>query len=253
MNEVLTAANLLSEVRIALGSEHIDVEVKQADVDKAMQDALRLFNLYLPRHGMAALSVSTSTVKYQIDQRGLQGVVNVSFVSSVRPSSPQDPFSMKVPFGVGTDTAGEIQQIATYTELAREVVSGELEWHGDWEADGNYYLYISLPTGTAYLCSYEYVWGIEPEYVPAEDDDEGYGDYGLKHIPDPEVGWFVEYVTALVTYRLGRKLSKFGGVPSPEGGAEPMDGSELRSEGTAELERLREAIKARRRPLPPVV
>ena len=141
------------------------------------------------------------------------------------------------------DTHGEYLQQYQYLEQARRISSSEFEWHAQWARDGNYYIYYEAAESYSHL-TYEYLWHITP-------DDNA--DTGLSWIPAQHTDWIVDYVTARAKQILGRQLRKFGGITNPEGGVDQTDGEQLIQEGREDERELKEQIKLRRPPIPPMI
>lgn len=58
-NSTITAASLLSEVQTFLGGQQVAVELVQQDVNKAITDAVRLFNQYIGLYDWATVAIGT--------------------------------------------------------------------------------------------------------------------------------------------------------------------------------------------------
>jgi hypothetical protein len=145
-------------------------------------------------------------------------------------------------------TFGTFDQQLAYQEDARRIVSAEPEWYGQWEVDetdgsAKYYLYIDIPQGITYDCSYVYTWHVDPDNK----------NWGLQHVSNGDVDWFLRFVLASVKEPLARIRGKFHGIPMPDGGEEDNDYSELSSEGREDRERLIEEIKLRAPPITVVI
>jgi hypothetical protein len=259
-NVILTLTEITEATNLDLGSSDIEVEVSADDVRRAINRATRVYNRYRPQRAYAKLAVSSSTKKYHLDHTGLQGVLDVSFLTPQQlgqsVGQALDPFLTVrgTDLIAASDTYGEIDQQLQYMEDARRISATDPDWFGQWESDGNYYLYVDIATGRTYDCSYLYVWHITSECVPDADSESGYGDYGLKFIPESDTEWFLDYVKVHLKLIVARKLRKFsGGIPTPEGGSESLDGESLMSEAREDEKDLLEEIRKRRRPLTPVI
>ena len=255
-NTTLVLAEIRQQVRTEFGSclndgaWGITVELEDEHIDNALKRAIRIYNRNRPVHGHAALAVTEGQKKYgpvNTAIKGLQGVLSVSFVDPDAIAStdidPFEPFLVYSATGLsaGGDTIGDWVQRLQYNEQARRVTSSEPEWKGQWEGL-DYYLYIDIHS--SYLCSFEYTRHVTP-------DDNA--DTGMRHIPDGDTDWIINYTAAHAKQILSRIRGKFQGIPGPDGGESPVDWSELMTEGREDAERLEEEIKARRRPLPPVI
>lgn len=246
-NTTLTLKSLKRTVELMLGASGVAVELTDEDLSLVVRQALQTYNQYRSRRNHAALTLVSGQVKYPIVHPGLQGVLHVAFVQGNRPDIP-DPFYSGLYYqqpsmASGGVSYGELDAIQGHLESARRVTSTEMEWHGQWEGS-SYYLYISHPRPNGLVCSYQYSWHITP-------DDNA--TTGLLQVPNGDVPWIEKYATALAKTILGRILRKHGGVPTPEGGTEPLDGDQLSTEGQTEQEQLTEQLKLRRPPLPPVL
>lgn len=376
-NTTLTIEGLLEDINTELGVSDIAVELNKMDIKVCLKSSLRLYNRNRPQRRFIALAVSSAQKKYEIDPHtGFAGVVRVSFLGpTAEYEGLFDPMTWDNRAGLplAADTYGELMQRFQYLEEARRIVSSEPEWHGQWEDDGKFYLYISLATArdtvitsgiatnaqgriaisdngltdgdyitiddgyghvdtfefdnnssiqlgnvrvtigatladtcvnlagainnnstlyilaqetavrvdlshkfegtqgnnatlakteanakitltqfsggdsagaTQFLCCYEYLWHVTPDENAVT---------GLGWIPDSDTDWIFDYTMARAKMILARKIGKFGGVPTPEGGTEATDAEQLRSEAREDLTRLIDDIKKRRRPLPPAI
>ena len=246
-NTDLTISNITDEVKLALAGDIVDVELSSQTITKIIKDTTRKYCHYKPCYGVAPLVIDSSTKKYgPITAPGFLGVTRVAFVRSDIAGLTNDMFSVFYQsqnqlLTYGPDTFGEIANQLSYLKQISEVAGIEPEWHGQWES-GGYFLYIDVRTNM-YLCSYFYTFALTPT------DD---ATTGLPLVPASDVDWFLEYCTARAKMILGRGLRKFGGIPNPEGGQDPIDGSDMVTEGAAEAAALEEALKKRRRPLLPI-
>jgi hypothetical protein len=240
-------------VRRKLGNSAVEVELKTEDMRQCLKQTISIYNRNRPQRAHAVLSANSTQKRYEISHPGLQGVVRVEFVrnSVVRGTvDPFDPYSThRVPFTTRSGiTFGEYAQQQSYQEDSRRIVSSEPEWHGEWDRDDNkYYLYVDITPGVGYDVSYEYTWHV---------DDEKWGDdepTGLNWIPDSDVDWVRAHTLACAKTILGRIRGKFHGVPMPDGSDEENDYAELIQEGREDMEKLKEEIESRRRPLIPLI
>jgi len=239
----LTVASVYEHVRSMLGEPVVDVEVLESHYEAALRQAVRVYNRYLPREAVAPLTVSSAVKKYLVSHVNLLGVTDVQFVRDVPVTGSVDPFTYwrRSDQFVGGMSFGELDQQFHSAEDASRILSVDPDWKGQWEQDGSYYLYISVPEGRTFLCSYTYLWAVSP------DDTAG---TGLSAIPETDTDWLLDFTTARVKQVLGRVLRKHGGVPMPDGGSESTDGSDLSQEGREDEQRLTDEIRRRsRRPL----
>lgn len=268
-NADLTLARIKEEVEIRLGASGITVELQDPDFRKSLVSALRLYNRSRPFVGNAALAVTHAQRKYgPIDtlHPGFQGVRKLDFQTLVtEPAGPTivDPFNPNIIGVAGTlgagcnqgDTYGQIDQRLKYAEDANRVASADKDWQGMWERveEGGewvdrYYLYVYAPPITPLRCYYQWTghYVLEtPNPVPAV------GFLPMTSIPDGDTDWFFDFVEARAKQILARVRGKYDGIANPDGATDTVDWSQLLDEGRTDEERLTEAIKARRRPLPP--
>lgn len=245
-NTDLTLASIRAYVRTKLGGSSIDVELADGDIDVCLQDSVRAYNRVRPRKAHKALTVTPSVKKYKVDDAHV-GFIGVSNVQMIRDRSnipnPFDPMTQNVAqvFTGSTDsTIGQVGQALTYFKDAENIASAETEWSAQQEDDG-YYLYIDV-VREGYLVSMEYTWGVTPDDNSAS---------GLKFIDSGDCDWIFKYTLAGSKAILGRMLGKFGGIPGAEGNEE-VDAADLKAQADAEIEKLEEVLKLRRRPLPPI-
>lgn len=249
-NTLLTVVNVREEVRRTLGVSGVQVELSDDDILLVLRQALRKVNLHRPGRGVVKLQVSAGVKRYQLSPlpAGLKGVRRVSFLEEPTSSSPIDPFDprtyMPAPTTlVGRLTPGDFAQEHYYREESRRVMSLDPVSRWQWEGD-NFYIYIDVPAGPAYMVSVEYVF----HYV----DQVGVVN-GMDKIPDVDADWVLALCVARAKQILGRVRGKFGGIADDQGSVTEVDGSTLITEGKEEEAELLTAIKARRRPLLPVV
>lgn len=255
-NTELTLERVEEEVRMALGSSALEVELSQNDIRLSLRRALREYNRYLPRWGRLALPVTSSQKRYRIDDLipNLIGVVDVQFITRrVEPADvdPFDPYvtSLAGP-NYGDETFGDVAQRLAYAEDAQRIISSEPEWHGQWEvvddgtnpAENQYALYVSFErVGSDAALTFT------QRYTMEEDA------YGLLGIPQGDVDLLVEFTTAFSMRTLARIRGKFYGITNPEGSTDTVDYVELDQRGEQEIERIREAFRARKPPYVPVI
>lgn len=245
-NSELVFDNIREEIVIGLGGTSLDVELDEADVEKCIKDALRVYNRNRPGRAHKTLPIVQGTKRYELDpetHKGIQGVVDVQFVEKTNfTGDPFDPFYYNsVGITPQGDTFGEYEQRRQYIETARKIGSVEPDWNSRVE-DGRVVLYIDIRA--PYHCMYAYTF----HYTFNMDETTG-----LLRIPSGDVDWFMQYATALAKQIVGRKRSKFGGVMVPDGATAETDGSALKDEARDELTKLMEEIKKRRRPLIPEI
>lgn len=249
-NGVLKPSKIDEWVRRKLGASKVQIEAETEDIRECLKQALAVYNRNRPQRSNCALAVTSTQKRYEIDHEGLQGVVNVNFVrKSVTQGvvDPFDPYSThRVPFTTRSGlTFGEYAQQQSYQEDSRRIVSSEPEWHGEWDrTDGKYYLYIDILPGIGYDVSYEYTWHVTLSWDTPT---------GMNWIPDGDVDWIRAYTLACFKETLGRIRGKYHGIPMPDGSDEENDYAELIQEGRDDLERLKEEIESRRRPLIPLI
>lgn len=254
-NTELTFENVREEVVTSLGGSGVVVELTPNDVQAVLKKALRVLSRYQPRRGRLRLNVSRAQKRYRVDDLipNLNGVVGIEFITRRVDPSDVDPFdpyvvSLASP-SFGDETFADMHQRLTYAEDASRIVSGEPEWHGQWEIVDNggtdenqYALYISIVrTEVQAACEYTAKW--VPEETP----------YGLLGIPASEVDWVMEYVVAYSKTILSRIRGKFGGITNSDGSPDVTDSAELAQEGREDLQRLEEEMQKRRRPFLPVI
>lgn len=248
MPNTLTIKQVREEVLAALGGSQVSVELDDKDVQKCVNDSVRLYNRTRPRRGRAAIAVTSSQKKYGPMQNfhpGLQGISDVDFVTTTQ--SLVDPFDTvnqwfsQIISGSG-QVFSDIELQLHYIETARRIASAEPEWHAQWE-QRDYFLYVDI-IHTPVFVGYAYTWHVTP-------DDNA--QTGIQHIDEGDTDWILNYTTARAKQILARVRGKFGGIPSPDGGVDPTDADGLLSEGREEQTNLEEELRKRRRPLVPVI
>ena len=269
-NADLTIERIKEEVEVRLGSSGVTVELQDPDIRKSTLAALRLYNRNRPYIGNAALAVTHAQRKYgpiDILHPGFQGVREVRFHNRVTESAGPtviDPFNPNIigqggMVGAGCnagDTYGQIAQRLQYAEDANRVASADNDFQGMWErveesgeTVDRYFLYVYVSPSTPMRVSYVWTahYSLEsPTPLPAA------GYLPMTSIPDGDTDWFFDYVEARAKQILARVRGKYNGIANPDGATDDVDWNELLSEGREDEGTLTEAIKARRRPLPPV-
>jgi hypothetical protein len=252
-NPYLKLSKIEDWCRHMLGKTSVAVELEPEDFRKAILETTIIYNRWRPQRMKTKLDISSAQKKYHIDHHNLQGVSDVEFIRASVVSGQIDPFDpssvIHYPFSMGGgETFGTYNDQLAYQEDARRIASAEPEWFGQWEVDettgeAKYYLYISIPQGVTYDCSYVYTWHVDPDNKP----------HGLQHVSNGDVDWFLRYVLAAVKEPLARIRGKFHGIPMPDGGEEDNDYSELSAEGREDREKLLEEIKLRAPPITVII
>jgi hypothetical protein len=227
----------------------VDVETDDEDVLSCLDEAIGEYNRYRPQHANQAIPITSAQKKYgPIDHAGIAGITRVQFVNATVHTGDIDPFNpYSYRFGqlLGSgDTYGAFAQQLDYLEQARQVTSSEPEFHVEWERDNKLYLFLDVSPNVNYLCSYTYTWHVTP------DNDK---DTGMQFVPNGDVDWILQFVTALVKQILGRIRGKYHGVNMPDGSVEDNDYAELQEEGRTDQEKLIEEIKLRMVPINPII
>lgn len=258
-NADLTIERIGEEVRTMLGASGVEVELSDGDLVTVTKRALRVFNRYLPFRGRFELPITQAQRRYRLDNHSgltglvLKGVTSVDFIERrVEPAGvdPFDPYvtSLTGP-NYGDETFGDVMQRKMFAQDAQRIVSGEPEWHAQWERvaltpgpgwENQYALYISVErsdtsAGVFFIAAYE-------------NSDEG-----RQMIPESEVDWITNWCIAESKIILTRIRGKFGGVTNPEGSNDEIDWQQLAQEATEEMQRLEEEIRQRKRPYLPVI
>ncbi len=233
----------------ASGCNGVVLETDDADVKSCLEEAIGEYNRLRPQHANATLPVSSSVKQHgPLLHKGVVGITRLEFVrESIHTGDidPFDPYSHTHGISMGHgETYGSYDQQLGSQEQARQVTSSEPEWHPQWERDGKLYVYIDVPPGADYLCSYTYSWHVTP------DNDV---DTGMQFIPNGDADWILQFVTALIKQILAKIRGKFHGVTGPDGSTEEVDYSELAEEGKTEQDKLLEELKLRPIPILPVL
>lgn len=251
-NPTLTIAYFQDAVATLLGTCGVEIELSADTYKSLLRQTILLLTRSRPCRHQFTVPVSNSQKKYgpynHTTHPGFKGVVAVQFVSDTV-ADRVDPFdtfnnirSQTLQVADGS-TFGDIDLQLTSRKQARAIASTETEWKGQWERDGNYYLYISTG-GQTLQCSVTYTWNMTADDDPAT---------GLRWVDADDVGWVIEYGTALAKQVLSRVRGKHQGVIGPDGNVLSLDHIELASEGREDAERLRIEIENRRRPLSPII
>lgn len=252
-NAILKLSKIQDWVEHTLGKPQVAIELNVENYRKAILETTAVYNRYRPQRMKTKIAAVSAQKKYPITHHNLQGVVDLDYVRASVVSGRVDPFDptsvIYNPMSIGGgETFATYAQSLSYQEEARKVVSAEFEWFGQWEVnetDGTsqYYLYIDIPQGITYDVSYLYTWHVDPDN----------GVWGLQHIANGDVDWYLRFVLACVKESLARVRGKYHGIPMPDGGEEDNDYSELAEESRAAREELINEIKARMPPTMPVI
>jgi hypothetical protein len=244
------------EVLATLGFSGVDIELEESDIVVCTRQALRIYSRFLPRHSTRALASVAGTKKYELTEAthpGFRGVIDVQFYVDTGSQATSDPFNQENPVlnGVktlGGETAGELGFRQGYTEDARRIFGSSPDFFTQMETDDagvdKFYLYIDIPDGIQTEISYTWSGGYTPDTSTQT---------GMQHIPNGDVDWVISMVVAKAKQMLGRIRGKFQGVPTPDGGTDSTDYSELMSEGREDELNLIEELKQRKRPLAPII
>ena len=260
-NTVLSSVQAVrDEVKIRLGGSRIEVELDEKDVRTSLGVALREYSRHVPGAVWAKLPATTSTKKYRIDNLipGLKGVTRVTFVTQAAAASAAfDPFSGTYSLlgGAisGEETIGDLDQRIQYLEDASKVISAEPEWHAQWEQietptgsgkyQSQYFIYVDLQRAT-YSVAYRATFGWTDDVTKRN---------GMLHIPEGDVDAILNFVTARSKAIVARVLGKFGGITNSDGGQDPTDAAELRTEAAAEEAAAIAEFKLRRSAMAPEI
>jgi len=262
----VTVQELRQYVRTQLGGSELDIELSDGDIDTCMGDALRVFNRWHPSMGARPLSQVSADQKqivqggrgrvtrFWIDHKGLMEVYDVHFLRKLQFTDfigIENPFYLDaVMRAFQGGTSGDYLGDLTYLETAKKVFSSWPEWRGDWMYDTSekkqrYSLFIDVSSLGVSFEYYDICYFFFYKLEPSDSEQNGIGT-----LPGEYEQWFRDFTVARAMQILGRKLRKFGGIPSPFGGQVQTDGEALRAEGKEEETRLRTDAESFRRPLP---
>ena len=262
-NTALSEDRIIRRVESRLGGGGVTIEMTPDDWKTSIEDALEVYGRKRPARRFARVDAVTSTRRYllydanattpvfpRIDAPQVAGVLHVHFItrrtqpSQVDPFDPFDTALAGITLGSGSgETFAEIYQRLAYTEDAARVVDSEPEYEAVWDGD-LLYLYLDIVRSHVQtVVEYSAYWTNDPADTVTN----------MNRIPQGDVDWFMDYIEALASIKVGRKRNKFGGVPNPEGGVDQTDGADLISQGIADKERLEGVLRGRRRPLPPLL
>jgi hypothetical protein len=262
----VTILELRQYVRTQLGGSELDIELSDGDIDTCAGDALREFHRVHPMIGVSTLSSVSADQKqiiqggrgrvtrFWVDHKGIADVYDVHFLRKLQFTDfigIENPFYLDaVMRAFQGGTSGDYLSDLTYLEQAKKIFSSHPEWNAEWLYDSErkckrLSLFIDVSSlGVSFeyydIC-YFFFYKLE-----ASDSPEN----GIGTLPSEYEQWFRDYTVARSMQILGRKLRKFGGIPSPFGGTIVTDGEALRAEGKEDELRLREDAKSFRRPLP---
>lgn len=237
----LDLQNLIDKTLHSLGVSHLNVELDPVDIAHSIDDALNLYNKYLPGKSWVSLGVSSTVQRYVLVQRNLIDIMDVQLMK-VRTLIEGYDILPDINLRVG-----EISQWLIGRKDAGRFLSYNATWETQWEVNANsnereLVLYCDIPESDQYLCTYLYAW-----YREVSDDLA----YGLPSVPENDVGWVEDFVLASTKYKLGRILDKFKGVASPA--QLGLDGQDLRSEAAEEMAELKASLLSRKPQPPPLV
>lgn len=194
--------------------------------------------------------------RFWVNHKGVMDIMDVHFLRKLQFTDfigIENPFYLdSVARAFQGGTAGDYDSDLNYLEQAKKRFSSNPEWNASWVYDRastpprqRLSLYIDVSSlGVSFeyydIC-YWFFYKLE-----ASDSEEN----GIGTMPADYEQWFRDFTVARAGQILGRKLRKFGGIPSPFGGKIDTDGEALRAEGKEEELRLLEDAKSFRRPLP---
>ena len=240
-----------SEIETMLGGSSVAVELNPTDLNKCLKDALREYNHNRPLRLWRSVDVTSAKDKYDVTENGIMGLLRVDFVQSDLGLQKyyEDPFYLDAfstksnTVGGAFNTVGDYHQSLSYRENAREIMSAENEWTQQWEGD-KLYLYVSAPFSPRYV-AYQAAFG----YAFDETDTTR----GIQLLPQDDAQWVIDYATAKAKQILARVRGKFQGVVDPNGSMQQLDSQQLQREAKEEMKELKQQIKRRQRPLPPII
>jgi hypothetical protein len=254
-NGILTLAYAYDFVKAKLAAAYNEVELGFGDFRMACAEpALREYNAKKPFVGRAALTeAAAGSMKYgPIETRHpcFTGVARAEPVDERDLISGQvDPLDPWYQYRLRDEWTGQGDVVAraiNYKGFA-EVVDQDFQWHGQWEPDGHFYLYVRVPDGPSKLVGYtwhgRYLWEA-PAPLPTQ------GALTTLQVPAEDMQWILDWCLAEAKQVVARARGKFVGIPDVEGSSE-VDAVTLLEEYRAEMEALRESMRRRRRPLMP--
>ena len=240
----LTTSEIVTEIQTRLGSCGVRVELGSSEILICLKQGLRLMSRFTPGEYVTSLNVSSSQKKYVLDPAAhpeMIGVILMDFLDNER-----DEIEQSSTGGAVENPAGEYTQHLMSEIDKRVVFSQDIEWKFQWEVIGNVrkpVLYVDIAEFDidTYSCSYTWVYAFTP------DDNKM---TGLPSVSPTYEEWLLDFTEALAKQILGRKLDKFKGIPSSDGGDLALDGAELKQEGIERERELREDILQRKKQFP---
>ena len=257
----LSLTTIRSEVQTELGGDRISVELPNNSIDKAISDAVRVYNNFRPFRLWRRLNATPRKHKYDVTEMGIQNIVRVNFVESFfvdnrGVNATRNPFTLdyyahsawdQITTGPDGQMIGEYAHLLAYNEEVRQVTSAEDEWESQWEQN-SLFLYVDLSedhfTGSHTFVAYEATFHYEPDNNTTN---------GMQLIPQNDVDIMYDLITGESMRILGRIRDKYKGVIGPDGSAIRMDGEDMKREGKERYDQGMEKLRARRRPLGPVI
>ncbi len=236
---ILNSTELRDYVRTMLGFPAVAVELTSEHYRTIVEEALAVYNTWLPVEKYGTLTLAVSTTAYPLPSLPSRGPTTLSFVRQEGTPLISDPlFGREYPRGQQLDFDQYVLGISFWETLNR-VTSQEPEWV--WDASSKT-LYINV--GGTNIAGASGNYYVMYRYF----DNVGIDGIRLDHFR-----WFRRYCLALAKQILGRIRGKYSGkVPAP-GGPLQLDSESLLQEGAQEQASLVEEARSMSPSVPPVL
>jgi len=230
--KILLRQEVIDWMKQKLGFPLVVVELNDAHLNNAVDQALEIYNRYIPLEKWAALTTVPSLQKYPLPEGPGRGVVDVQFIRAEGVPLISDPlFGREYPRGQQLDFNQYVLGISFFDTLLR-VTSQEAEW--DWDENEPSFLFIQTKA-QSYKISYRYLLDRRIEQVLPSNHD-----------------WFRRMSLAQAKTILGRVRAKYAAIPAASAGSVQLDGNKILDEAEKEVLSLEQDVQRFMRPVPPL-
>jgi hypothetical protein len=235
---VLVLSELKEYIRNMLGYPAINVEMTNSQFATIVDEALSVYNSWLPQTRVTAVTLITGKSSYLLPNLPSRGPYHIAFIRKEGVPLISDPlFGREYPRGHQLDFDQYVLGISFWSTL-RRVTSQEPEW--DWyEPDKRLFINIGgsdfAGDSGNYFCMVRYFDNVQ-----------------LERVRPNHFRWFRKYALSQAMQIIGNTRNKFSGsIPAP-GGKVQLDGDSMIQRGEAAEEKLYAEVKAMSHVIPPV-
>lgn len=224
-------------VRFMLGSPTIEVELEDATIDAAVEQALSVYGTFKPTEKRGTINVLAGQQVYTLTANQVgKGIVEVFRPDLIGSPVSLDQFDVfKYHSFVPNLSPGDFMMERVWWKEVRMTAGADDDWYLDFNYDDGTATFYINPTPSE-ACTLHYIYVVDPTLtqLPGSDDD-----------------WLKDYTLAMCKMILGEIRSKFSGVDGAEGTI-TLNGDALKAEGKEEKQALEEYLSNRGQVVPPL-